>query len=199
MNDRLVCPAQASPCPRALTPSTCRWRFAAARVDRPRDGPAAPPDFQPALRSLLEIRLERHQEASGLAAGHHAMVESERQRQHTPHRTAGPRCATARWAIRPAPMIATCGGTTTRLANRPPIIPKFDSVMVAPRSSSGGIDRAAASARRRSSPARKSCASRSATLRIHGHDQAAFGIDRDADVDARDQAPFSRCRNCTRR
>jgi hypothetical protein len=28
-------------------------------------------------------------------------------------------------------MIATCGGTMIRLANRPPIIPKFDSVMVA--------------------------------------------------------------------
>jgi hypothetical protein len=35
-------------------------------------------------------------------------------------------------------MIAACGGTITRLTNRPPIIPKFDSVMVAPRSSSGG-------------------------------------------------------------
>src|SRR5215831_15480877 len=65
-----------------------------------------------------------------------------------------PRCATARWEIRPAPMIAACGGTMTRLANRPPIIPKFDSVMVAPRSSSGGIDG-------------------------------------DAEIDARDQAPFS--------
>src|ERR1700704_5899186 len=50
-------------------------------------------------------------------------------------------------AIRPAPTIATCGGTTTRLAKRPPIMPKFDSVMVAPRSSSGGIERAAASVR----------------------------------------------------
>jgi len=39
-------------------------------------------------------------------------------------------------------MIATCGGTTTRLANRPAIIPKFDSVTVAPRSSPSGIERA---------------------------------------------------------
>jgi hypothetical protein len=44
-------------------------------------------------------------------------------------------------------MIATWGGTTTRLAKRPPIIPKFDKVIVAPRNSSGGIARAAASAR----------------------------------------------------
>jgi hypothetical protein len=42
----------------------------------------------------------------------------------------------------PAPTIATCGGTTTRLAKRSPIMPKFDSVIVAPRSSSGGIERA---------------------------------------------------------
>jgi hypothetical protein len=55
-----------------------------------------------------------------------------------------------------------------QIANRPPIIPKFDSVMDAPRSSSGGIERAIASARRRSRPARKSDTLRSATLRNTG-------------------------------
>ena len=70
--------------------------------------------------------------------------------------------------MRPAPTIATCGGTTIRLANRPPIMPKFDSVIVAPRSSSSGIERAAASARSRSRPARRSLASRSPTLRNTG-------------------------------
>ena len=34
--------------------------------------------------------------------------------------------------------MATCGGVTTSAAWRPPIGPKFDSVMVAPRRSSGG-------------------------------------------------------------
>src|ERR1700738_3264999 len=47
-------------------------------------------------------------------------------------------------------------------------MPKFDSVMVAPRSSSGGIERAAASARMRSRPARRSWASRSPILRSTG-------------------------------
>src|SRR6516164_9698888 len=53
---------------------------------------------------------------------------------------------TTRRSARPAPTMATWGGTTTRLAKRPPIIPKFERVIVAPRSSSGGIERAAASA-----------------------------------------------------
>src|SRR5260370_14822137 len=65
-------------------------------------------------------------------------------------------------------MIATWGGTTTRLAKRPPIIPKFERVIVAPRSSSGGIERAAASARMRLRPVRKSALSRSPTLRSTG-------------------------------
>ena len=47
-------------------------------------------------------------------------------------------------------------------------MPKFDNVIVAPRSSSGGIARAAASARMRSSPDRKSERSRSPTLRRTG-------------------------------
>src|SRR5436309_3389783 len=47
-------------------------------------------------------------------------------------------------------------------------MPKFDSVIVAPRNSSGGIERACASARIRSSPARRSLASRSPTLRKTG-------------------------------
>src|SRR6516225_869685 len=64
--------------------------------------------------------------------------------------------------------MATWGGTTTRLAKRPPIIPKFERVIVAPRSSSGGIERAAASARIRLRPARKSALSRSPTLRSTG-------------------------------
>ena len=66
-----------------------------------------------------------------------------------------------------APTIATCGGTTTRPAKWPAIMPKFDSVIVAPRSSSGGIERAAASARMRLSPASKLLA-RSPTLRKAG-------------------------------
>src|SRR6185437_271148 len=37
-------------------------------------------------RHQLELRLECDQEASGFAAGHDAMIEGERQRQHTPHR-----------------------------------------------------------------------------------------------------------------
>ena len=37
-------------------------------------------------RHQLKLRLERDQEASGFAAGHDAMVEGERQRQHTSHR-----------------------------------------------------------------------------------------------------------------
>jgi hypothetical protein len=89
----------------------------------------------------------------------------------------------ARWSVRPAPTMATCG-TTTRLAKRPAIMPKFDKVIVAPRNSSGGIDRAAASARMRSRPARKSALSRSPTLKQDGNDQAAFKIDSYADVDA---------------
>jgi hypothetical protein len=36
-------------------------------------------------RHQLKLRLECDQEASGFAAGHDAMVEGERQRQHTPH------------------------------------------------------------------------------------------------------------------
>ena len=47
-------------------------------------------------------------------------------------------------------------------------MPKFDRVIVAPRNSSGGIERAAASARMRSRPARKSVLSRSPTLRSTG-------------------------------
>src|SRR5436190_1862798 len=65
-------------------------------------------------------------------------------------------------------MIVTWGGTSTRLSNRPPIIPTFERVIVAPRSSSGGIERAAASARMRLRPVRKSALSRSPTLRSTG-------------------------------
>jgi hypothetical protein len=67
-----------------------------------------------------------------------------------------PPSTTTRCSVRPAPTIATCGGTTTRPAKWPAIMPKFDSVIVAPRSSSGGIERAAASARMRLSQ-RASC------------------------------------------
>ncbi len=86
-------------------------------------------DLRPALaggsRNPLKIGLEGDHEASGLTARHHAVVKGERQRQYAP--TAGwPRCATAfRSEIRPAPTIAACGGTMTRLANRPPIIPEI--------------------------------------------------------------------------
>src|SRR4029077_18187224 len=41
-------------------------------------------------RHQLKLRLECDQEASGFAAGHDAMVEGERQRQHTSHRRLAP-------------------------------------------------------------------------------------------------------------
>jgi hypothetical protein len=110
------------------------------------------------------------------------MIKRERERQYASHH-ALPARATTRCSARPAPSIAT----TMRLANRPPIIPKFDKVMVAPLSSSGGIERAAASARMRSSRARRSALSRSPTFRNTRHDQTAFEIDGEADVDASEQ------------
>jgi hypothetical protein len=55
-------------------------------------------------------------------------------------------------------MIASCGGTITMFAQPPPIMPKLDKVIVAPLSSSGGIDRASASARIGPSPALSSIA-----------------------------------------
>src|SRR6266508_6321800 len=36
-------------------------------------------------RAALEARLERHQEPRRLPAGHHAVIEGERNRQHAPH------------------------------------------------------------------------------------------------------------------
>src|SRR6266481_2738416 len=56
--------------------------------------------------------------------------------------TSWPPATTARRAMRPAPRIATCGGTVTSWANRPPNMPKFDKVMVWPRNSASGTERA---------------------------------------------------------
>src|SRR5881396_3505411 len=55
------------------------WRFAAfARPMIPVDVCDAAIRGRPQLRNLLKIRFERHQEASGFAARHDAMVEGER-------------------------------------------------------------------------------------------------------------------------
>ena len=64
-------------------------------------------------------------------------------------------------------MIATCGGTMTSFAKRPPIMPKFERVMVAPRSSSGGIERPHVGRMRQARRADR-LASRSPTLRMTG-------------------------------
>ena len=70
--------------------------------------------------------------------------------------------------MRPAPTIATWGGTTTSAACRPPNVPKLDSVMVAPRSSSSGTVRASTSRFIASRPRRRSAGSRAPTLRSTG-------------------------------
>src|SRR6266436_10014847 len=82
--------------------------------------------------------------------------------------TSLPSATTARGAMRPAPRIATCGGTMTSSANRPPNMPKFDKVMVWPRSSASGTERARTSRFIASIPRRRSAASRPPTLRNTG-------------------------------
>ena len=85
----------------------------------------------------------------------------------------------------PTPTIATCGGTTTSWACRPPMVPKFDNVIVCPRSSAGGIVRARTSRFRRSSPSRRSSAVRRPASRSTGTSNPSLTSTRDTEVDRR--------------
>ena len=69
---------------------------------------------------------------------------------------------------RPAPRIATWGGTTTGVPYRPASIPKLLRVTVAPSSSSGASERATAPARSRSTSARNAAGSRAPASRSTG-------------------------------
>ena len=71
--------------------------------------------------------------------------------------------------------------------------------MVAPLSSSGGIERASASARMRSRPGAQIACVALADIAQHRNDETALGIDGDADVDALDQPALAGCGSCTRR
>src|SRR5262249_31668106 len=105
-----------------------------------------------------------------------------------------PSCTTTPLRMRPAPMIATWGGTTTRLAKRPPIMPKFDNVIVAPRSSSDGIDLAAAIGSQSVESRTQVACVALADIAHNWHDEAIFGVDRNTNVDTLHQTPLSRFR-----
>ena len=99
----------------------------------------------------------------------------------------------ARWVLGPAPTIAACGGTMTRLANRPPIIPKFESEQWSRALAQlfGGIERAIGVSPQavEAGPQVRYAAHRD--IAQHRNDEAALGIDGDAEIDARDMASFS--------
>ncbi len=144
-----------------------RWR-PAGDVRRDRRGMRRPGAHPRLARKAVRGPPSRHRETAPPRRPSPPGGRRSEESGSTRRTATSPLRATTRSSMRPAPMIATCGGTTTRLAKRPPIMPKFESVMVAPRSSSAGIARASASARMRSRPARRSWASRAATLRSTG-------------------------------
>jgi hypothetical protein len=84
-------------------------------------------------------------------------------------------------------MVATCGGTITRLAKRPPIMPKLESVMVAPRSSSGGIERAWASARIAVEASAQIAGIALGNIAQHRDNEPALCVHGHADIDARNE------------
>ena len=96
-----------------------------------------PPWHSPRSARLFEIGDDRAQEARRLAAGDGAMIEGQRQRQHAVQHEPPSAARTARSRCGRRPRIATCGGTMISAACRPPMVPKFDSVMVATAQSAG--------------------------------------------------------------
>ena len=79
--------------------------------------------------------------------------------------------------------MATCGGTTTSVANSPPSVPKFDTLMVAPRSASGAMRRVRASVVSLVQLLADRGEVQALRIPQHGDDETVFSIDSDTDMD----------------